>query len=137
MSEVRMNGRFASAGQWLIVVLLSVIATCLLIEVGFGTSSARGQISSADGGDIMIVGGQVTKDSYGLYLVDRKNRTICMYQWLPATRKLRLMAARTFSCDVQLDDYNADRPTPSEVKRLVEENRRLKSKDKNKRAPAP
>jgi len=137
MSEVRMNGRFVSAGQWLIVVLLSLIATCLLIEVGFGTSSARGQISSAEGGDIMIVGGQVTKDSYGLYLVDRKNRTICMYQWLPATRKLRLMAARTFSYDVQLDDYNADRPTPSEVKRLVEENRRLKSKGKNKDTPAP
>lgn len=136
MSEVRMNGRFVSAGQWLIVVLLSVIATCLLIEVGFGTSSARGQISSADSGDIMVVGGQVTKDSYGLYLVDRKNRTICIYQWLPATRKLRLMAARSFSYDVQLDDYNADRPTPSEVKRLVEENRRL-SKDKNKDAPAP
>lgn len=137
MSEVRMNGRFVSAGQWVIVVLLSVIATCLLIEVGFGTSSARGQINSADGGDIMVVGGQVTKDSYGLYLVDRKNRTICIYQWLPATRKLRLMAARTFSYDVQLDDYNAGRPTPSEVKRLVEENRRLKSKDKNKDAPAP
>ena len=137
MSEVRMKGRFVSAGQWVIVVLLSVIATCLLIEVGFGASSARGQISSADGGDIMVVGGQVMKDSYGLYLVDRKNRTICIYQWLPATRKLRLMAARTFSYDVQLDDYNADRPTPSEVKRLVEENRRLKSKDKNKDAPAP
>jgi len=114
-----------SAAQWLIVVLLSVIATCLVLELGFGASSAGAQVTSAGGHDVYVVGGQITRDSYGLYLVDLKNRSLCVYQWLPGTRKLRLMAARTFSYDVQLDEYNADKPTPREVKKLVEQHKRL------------
>jgi hypothetical protein len=113
--------------QWVIVVLLTVIATCLLIEVGLGTSPATAQVTSVGGGDVLVVGGQITKDSYGLYLVDTKRQALCVYQWLPGTRKLRLMAARNFNYDVQLDQYNADKPTPGEVKSLVEQNKRLGS----------
>ena len=111
--------------QWVIVVILSVIATCLVLELGFGASSATAQVTSVGGNDMLVVGGQITKDSYGLYLVDMKRQALCVYQWLPATRKLRLMAARTLKFDVQLDEYNADKPTPRDVKRLVEQNKRL------------
>jgi len=128
MSEMHSKTPVAShspAAQWVLVAVLSVIAACLLMEVGFGTSSATAQVTSVGGGDVLVVGGQITKDSYGLYLVDVKRQALSVYQWLPASRKLRLMAARTFKYDVQLDDYNADKPTPSEVKRLVEQNKRL------------
>ena len=111
--------------QWVMVAVLSVIATCLLLEIGFGASSATAQVTSVGCSDMLVVGGQITKDSYGLYLVDTKKQALCVYQWLPGTRKMRLMAARTFKYDVQLDEYNADKPTPSEVKRLVEQNKRL------------
>ena len=111
--------------QWVMVAVLSVIATCLLLEIGFGASSATAQVTSVGGSDMLVVGGQITKDSYGLYLVDTKKQALCVYQWLPGTRKMRLMAARTFKYDVQLDEYNADKTTPSEVKRLVEQNKRL------------
>jgi len=128
MSELRHETRVTSHRpmvQWVIVVILSVIATCLVLEVGFGASSATAQVTSVGGNDMLVVGGQITKDSYGLYLVDMKRQSLCVYQWLPATRKLRLMAARTLEYDVQLDEYNADKPTPREVKRLVEQNKRL------------
>ena len=128
MSELRREMRVTSHPpmvQWVIVVILSVIATCLVLELGFGASSATGQVTSVGGNDMLVVGGQITKDSYGLYLVDMKRQSLCVYQWLPGTRKLRLMAARTFAYDVQLDQYNADKPTPREVKRLVEQNKRL------------
>lgn len=118
--------------QWVIVVLLSVIATCLILEIGFGASSATAQVTSVGGSDVLVVGGQITKDSYGLYLVDMKRQSLCVFQWLPGTRKLRLMAARTFKYDVQLDEYNADKPTPREVKRLVEQNRRLGAEETTK-----
>ena len=111
--------------QWILVIVLTVIATCLVMELGYGASSATAQVTSVGGDDMLVVGGQITKDSYGLYLVDTKRQALCIYQWLPGSRKLRLMAARNFKYDVQLDEYNADKPTPSEVKRLVEQNRRL------------
>ena len=128
MSELHDETRVVSyrpAAQWAIVVLLSVIATCLIMEIGFGASAATAQVTSVGGGDVLVVGGQITKDSYGLYLVDTKKQALAIYQWLPASRKLRLMAARTFKFDVQLDEYNADKPTPSEVKLLVEQSKRL------------
>ena len=111
--------------QWILVIVLTVIATCLVMELGYGASSATAQVTSVGGDDMLVVGGQITKDSYGLYLVDTKRQALCIYQWLPGSRKLRLMAARNFKYDVQLDEYNADKPPPSEVKRLVEQNRRL------------
>ncbi len=128
MSELHDKTRVVSHGpaaQWAIVVLLSVIATCLIMEIGFGTSAATAQVTSVGGGDVLVVGGQITKDSYGLYLVDTRKQALAVYQWLPGSRKLRLMAARTFKFDVQLDEYNADKPTPSEVKLLVEQSKRL------------
>jgi hypothetical protein len=128
MSDLGYNMRVTSRTpmvQWMIVVLLSVIATCLLMELGFGASAATAQVTSVGGSDMLVVGGQITKDSYGLYLVDTKKQALCVFQWLPSTRKLRLMAARNFEYDVQLDSFNADKPTPGEVKRLVEQNKRL------------
>ncbi|MCP4377161.1 MAG: hypothetical protein GY794_13420 [bacterium] len=129
MSELHHNTRVTSQTpmlQWVIVVVLSVIATCLVLEMGYGASNATAQVTSVGSGDgVMVVGGQITKDSYGLYLVDTKRQSLCVYQWLPGSRKLRLLAARTFRYDVQLDEYNAGKPTPRDVKRLVEQNKRL------------
>lgn len=116
------------SARWLIVALLAVIATCLLIEVGFGTSSARGELAgTASGAKVVAVAGKVTPETYGLYLLDLEHGTICIYQYLPATRKLRLMAARTYVFDRKLEDYNNAAPTPREVKRLVEQQRSLQT----------
>ena len=122
----------APAAKWLIVALLAVIATCLVIEVGLITSSARAQTAGTGGvPSTFAVAGKVTPETYGLYLIDLKHATICVYQYLPASRRLRLMAARTFAFDRQLDDYNNAPPTPREVKKLVEQQRSLRAaKDK-------
>ena len=114
--------------RWLIVALLAAVATCLVIEVGFGTSSARAQLAgTAKGSRVVAVAGKVTPETYGLYLLDLEHGTICIYQYLPATRKLRLMAARTFVFDRKLEDFNNAAPTPREVKRLVEQQRSLRT----------
>ncbi len=120
-------GARQSAGKWVIVILLSVIAVCLLIEVG---KPARGAQAAAGGGSktgLFAVAGQITRDTYGMYLVDAERRTICVYQYVPTTRKLHLRAARNITFDLQLDAYNTELP-PQEIKKLVEQHRRLKDK---------
>ena len=117
----------SSSSRWLVVGLLAVIAGCLLVEVGLTASSAdRAPLAAgaAGGESVVVVAGQVTRDSYGLYLVDKGNRTICVYQWLPSTRKLRLLAARTYVYDSRLDQYNTE-PDPLEIKKLSDQARRL------------
>ena len=105
--------------KWLAVASLAAIAACLLIEVGLSASVTHAQVGSAGGEKIMAVAGQMTRDSYGLYLVDIENARICMYQWRPATRTLRLMAARSYIYDLKLEDYNSEPPL-HEVRQLVE-----------------
>lgn len=119
-----------SAGKWVIVILLSVIATCLLIEVGSSAPDARGaQAGAGSGGKggLFAVAGQITRDTYGMYLVDAQRGTICVYQYVPTTRKLHLRAARNITFDLQLDAYNTELP-PQEIKKLVEQHKRLKEK---------
>ena len=115
-----------TAVKWLIAAALAVIAICLLIQVGLGAAEPPVAVSSAKGGNLFAVAGQVDKDSFGLYLVDLENGTICMYQYLPSVRKLRLMAARTTLFDRKLEDYNTE-PPPRDMKKLVEQHRTLDS----------
>jgi len=127
--RTRPESRPVGAGKWLIVILLSVIATCLLIEVGRGVPAARGEPSTAStassaGGDVIAVSAQITADSYGVYLLDTKRGTMAVYQYQPSKRTLRLMAVRGYGFDMQLDEYNTE-PSPAEIKRLVQQQQRL------------
>ncbi len=119
--------RRIGAGKWLIVILLSVIATCLLIEVGNGADAALAEPSvaaSGAAGGVIAVSAQVTADSYGVYLLDPQRGTMAVYQYQPKTRTLRLMAVRNYGFDVQLDEYNTE-PSPREIKQLVQQQQRL------------
>jgi hypothetical protein len=123
--------------QWLIVILLTVAATLLVRELA-ATGPAAGQVaasapsptaastgnvvggpaSSAGAGGVFAIAGQITRDNYGLYLVDLENATICVYQYFATERSFRLVAARTFRYDRMLDAYNTQ-PDPREVARMV------------------
>jgi hypothetical protein len=125
MASQRTASSRRGAGKWLIVVLLSVIATCLLVEVGRGVPPARAEVSTAQSGEIIAVAGKVTGESYGLYLLDLRHGTISVYQYLASKRTLRLMAVRNYTFDVQLDEYNTE-PPPREIKKLVQQSKRLR-----------
>lgn len=112
---------------WIIALLLAVIATTLLtrgpgqplITPAFADSpmiGARG---------IFAFTGQLDKNSYGLFMMDVDARTIWCYQYLPTTRKMRLVAARSFDFDRYLEDYNIEGPTKDEVKAMLDDQRRI------------
>ncbi len=124
--RTRPDSRPAGAGRWLIVILLSVIATCLLIEVGRGLPAALGEpsVASSGGGEVIVVSAQIAADAYGVYLLDTKRGTMAVYQFQPSKRTLRLMAVRGYGFDVQLDEYNTE-PSPLEIKKLVQQQQRL------------
>ena len=112
--------------KWLIVILLGLIAGCLLVELGATVGTASAQVTSGSSPmGITAVAGQVTSDSYGIYLIDTENGTMAVYQWLPNVRKLRLMAARNYGFDLKLDEFNSDDPSPRDIRQLVEQHDRL------------
>jgi len=113
-------------GRWLIVSGLigvaGVLAGALLAPQAGAQVGAGG---TSDGG-VFAIAGQITRDTYGLYLVDPRQGTICVYQYISAKRTLRLLAARTFVYDRQLDSYNTE-PKPADIAKMVAEARRLRT----------
>lgn len=114
--------RPVSPARWLVVVILAGVAGALLVELG-RTASAIGQgvaEPSREGRGLLVVPGQITRDGYGLYLVDGEKGKMCVYQYQPTNGQLRLLASRNFTYDLSLDEYNTA-PPPREIKDLVEQ----------------
>lgn len=111
--------------RWMLVGMMSVLSVWLLVELGSsGTAEAQVVQSAGDGRHVVVVAGQISPQTYGLYLVDYENRTICIYEYVDGARKLRLRASRSYSFDVRLDEYNTE-PKPREIQRLVGDQKRL------------
>ena len=128
-------GRRQSAVKWVAVTALCLICACLLVEAGRGLAQARAGAGQGGMSGIFAVAGQITRDTYGLYLVDTQKGTICLHQYVPGTRKLHFRAARNVTFDLMMDSYNTELP-PHEIKQLIEQHRRLKANtDKEPTAP--
>ena len=115
------------------MAVLGVIATGLVVNLAMAVTSDQPTPGGAgDKARVFVTAGQISRDTYGLYLVDFENKTICVYQTRPKSKdnKLRLMAARTYAFDVQLDEYNTDTDlSPRVIKKMVEDHKRLNSKE--------
>jgi hypothetical protein len=120
-----------SSARWLLVLVLGVAAVGLLMFLGFDEDFAQGQ---TPGGitetKVFVTVGQISRETYGLYLVDYENKTICVYQFTPRKgsvgNALKLMAVRSYKYDVKLDAYNTpDEMSPSAVRKMVTEQKRL------------
>lgn len=116
--------------RWSLVGVLALTAGGLLVSLSLRASAAPANSSAFSGaGGVFVTGGRISGETYGLFLVDQDKRTISVYELAPKARKnkLRLMASRTYAYDVRLDEYNTT-PSPREVRRLVEQHKRLETK---------
>lgn len=116
---------------WVIAVLLAVIATTLVLRVDDallrqGTAVAQtsatpvGPRMGARGISAFI--GQLTRNSYGLFMIDVDTGTVWCYEvgsGGDGAKQLRLVAARSWVYDRYLEEYNVTDPTPSAVRALV------------------
>lgn len=113
---------------WVIAVSLAVIATCLVFRLDAKlTPSVSAQNYSAGGArGVFAFPAQITKTSYGVYMVDVDTGTIWCYEYTGGTRKLRLAAARSWRFDRYLEDLNGEDMSPTDVEQLVEQARTAK-----------
>jgi hypothetical protein len=74
----------------------------------------------AGGAGLFLMPAQLSPSTWGCYVMDVDRQTLMVYYYAPTDRKLRLMAARDFTFDRQLRQFNTDEPTPPEVRSLIE-----------------
>lgn len=123
---------------WVIATALVVIATALVLRPeGFkGDNVAFGQpVTSGGARGLFAFSGQLSKATYGVYMVDVDAMTMWVYEYLPQKGCLRLAAARTWRFDRYLENHNLCDLPPDVVEQMVEEQRRYRLQSIKDRTP--
>jgi hypothetical protein len=113
--------------HWVIAVALTGIAVALWLRPGdtlLPTALAQNQpLAGARG--VFAFTGPLDRDQYGLFMLDVDQGTIWCYAFdvVGGTRKLRLIAARTWVYDRYLQDFNCAKPDFREIQALVTQQR--------------
>lgn len=113
--------------EWVAAFLLGVIATAglfLAFDSPASSGVALGQMQAGYGArGVYALAGQVTRQSYGLWMLDVDAGNLWCYE-LQQTEdlpRLRLLAARSWIHDRYLPEFNLAGLTPADVAKLVDE----------------
>ncbi len=123
---------------WVIAAALVVIAGTLLVRSDGGSlhGVALGQpVSSGGARGVFAFSGQLSKGTYGVYLVDVDAATMWAYEYLPQKGCLRLAAARTWRYDRYLENHNVCDLPPEIVEQMVEEQRQYRRQSSDSQMP--
>ncbi len=115
---------------WIIAILLAIITTVLVVRRPGSplVGPAYGDSPMAGARGVFAFTGQLDKNRYGLFMLDVDSSNVWCYEYLPSTRKLKLVAARSFRWDRYLENYNNDELTPSQVQVLLKEQNRIEER---------
>lgn len=116
---------------WIIALLLTMIATALITRMDDGALIRQATAQNAPGGTPMLGArgiyaftGPITSRSYGLFMLDVDTGTLWCYELerspVDGVNRLKLVAARSWIFDRYLEEFNVAKPTPSEVRGLVQ-----------------
>lgn len=127
------SGAGARGALWLIGVSLAVIATCMVLRSdGTSTPAFAQPMQQAGARGIFAFTGELTKDSYGLFMVDVDEMTVWCYEYNSSSRQLCLVAARSWMYDRYLKNFNSCPPSPEEVENMVQMEREAKLRSMGK-----
>jgi len=113
------------AAIWLIAVSLAVIAVCLVFRLDDGgRSQALAQPALGSGArGVFAFTGQLTKDSYGVFMVDIDVGSLWCYRFQTGSEKaLKLVAVRDWRYDRYLPEFSTEPPIEA-IKAMVEQHR--------------
>jgi len=115
---------------WIIAILMAIIATTLLTRGNSPfVSTAHGDAPMAGARGIFAFTGQIDQNRFGLFMMDVDSSNVWCYEYLPGSRKLKLVAARSFLYDRYLENYQTDEPKPATVKLMLERERQAQGRN--------
>lgn len=134
------SGKTGSRALWANVAAIVFLALVLLGRSGDNESrngmgllmpSAQGQVPVAGGGGLYLMPAQLARDIWGVYLMDTDSQTLMVYQFDASGKRLNFLAARDFTHDRRLTNYNTF-PDPLEIKAIADkeqQTRRIENDD--------
>src|SRR5688572_12089820 len=109
---------------WVVAALLAMNLAATLakrdgLSVAWAADAPGRQGPIAGGCGIFVMPAQLSGNTWGAYLMDIDRGTLAVYQFFPGTRQLQFVAARNFTNDTKLSNFNT-LPAPQEVVDLVD-----------------
>jgi hypothetical protein len=104
----------------LLLILLAVTSRdgrWLPGSVAFGQLQSLSQPAAA--GPLSVMPAQLAPNTWGCYVMDAQNQTLCVYRFDPGKPLLLLAAARDIQYDHKLPLYNTA-PPPDEIKAILD-----------------
>ncbi len=101
------------AAVWVIALSLAAIALCLVLRLDEGVRSQALAQPTMSGGarGVFAFTGQLTKDSYGVFMVDVDVGTVWCYRYMTSGQNvLKLVAVRDWRYDRYLPEYSTEPP---------------------------
>lgn len=123
---------------WVIAGALLVIATTMVVRPdGLSTAGiAFGDpVTSGGARGVFAFSGQLSKGTYGVYVVDVDAMTLWVYEYLQQKGCLRLAGARTWRYDRYLENHNICDLPPEIVEQMVEEQRQYRRQSSESKMP--
>jgi len=126
---------------WVIATALSIIAIAVVAQM-FSPSGLRldnmafAQPTTSGGSrGVFAFSGQLSKSTYGVYMVDVDAMTIWSYEYLPQKGCMRLAASRTWRYDRYLENHNICDLPPEVVEQMIEEQRKYRLQSSESQLP--
>ncbi len=123
---------------WVIATALVMIALMLVVRPAGPSfeNLAYGQMGGSAGArGVFAFSGQLSKNTYGVYMVDSDAMTIWAYEYLPQKGCMRLAAARTWRYDRYLENHNICDLPPDVVEQMVESQRQYRLQSSENKMP--
>lgn len=126
---------------WVIAVALVVMATTMLVRpMGpagnwAGNPAFAQAVSSGGSRGVYSFSGQLSKNTYGVYMVDVDAMTIWAYEYLPQKGCMRLAASRTWRYDRYLENFNICDLPPDAVEKMIEDQRQFRLQSSESKMP--
>jgi hypothetical protein len=122
-SKRRRRNRTLVTALYLNAGLLAAVLVAVLARSGGGGASNAmaaqpGMPQIGGGGGLYMMPAQFTQYNWGCYVMDIDKQTLMAYEYIQGTKQLRLVAARYFRHDRDLQDFNTI-PSPKEIERIV------------------
>jgi len=114
---------------WAIAFALAALAVAQFLPRGERPMlpEAFGQpVTSAGLRGVFAYSGQLTKNTYGIFMVDIDAMTTWAYEYDPQKKCLRLVAARTWRYDRYLENHNGCDLPPDVIEQMVEDQRQYR-----------
>lgn len=121
---------------WVIAGALVVIAVHMVSKPTTGSGVAFGQpVLSGGARGVFAFTGQLSKGTYGIFMVDVDAMTIWAYEYMAQKGCLRLAAGRSWRYDRYLEKYNDCGLPPDAIEQMVEEQRKFRLQSNESRMP--